>query len=99
MPHEVPSASVWPVSTHVCVPVLQLVCHSVQEPVGVHAMPAAQSTHEPAPLQTWLLPHGVPAVTGLVVAVHTGPPVLQAICDWTQAPNGVQSAPWLQVTH
>lgn len=44
------------------------------------------------------MPQFVPAGTGSVVAVHTGPPVLQAMRDCRQASGGVQSWPWTQAT-
>lgn len=98
-PHATPSVSGTPVSTHTELPVLQLVCHTVQDPAGVQSTPAVQATQVPVPLQTWFSPQLAPAPTGAVVAVQTGLPVVQAICDWTQAPSCVQSCPWTQATH
>ncbi len=44
-------------------------------------------------------PQLVPPVTGVVVGVQTGAPEPHSICDWTQAPAGVQSWPWVQEMH
>jgi hypothetical protein len=40
---------------------------------GAHALPEVHPTHCP-PLQTWLVPHGVPSAAFCIVSVQMIPP-------------------------
>ena len=89
VPQLVPGALL-PPSMQVCVPVEQLVIPFLQAfGFVVHAVPAVHATHVPA-LHTMPVPQPVPFPL-LVVSLHTGKPVAQAIVPFLHAFGGWQA--------
>lgn len=78
-PHIVPGALLLP-STQRCAPVLHSVMPLRQPGLGlvVQAMLAVQVTQLPPGLQTWLVPHTVPALR-LPESTHVCAPVVHAV--------------------
>jgi hypothetical protein len=100
VPHAVPSASGIPVSTQVCAPLSQDVTLWVQAPAMVQSRPATQALQTPVPLQTWPVPHSMPAGFGVAVSTQIDVPVAQEVVPSTQAFGFVsQEAPATQATH
>jgi hypothetical protein len=100
VPHAVPSASGIPVSTQVCAPLSQDVTLWVQAPAMVQSRPATQALQTPVPLQTWPVPHSMPAGFGVAVSTQIDVPVAQEVVPSTQAFGFVsQVAPATQATH
>ncbi len=83
-------------STHVDVPVAQLVTPATHGFAGAQVRPAVHETQAPA-LQTRLVPHDAPAATSPVSAHTATPveqstvPVLQRFAGWQGVP---QAADW-----
>jgi hypothetical protein len=99
-PQSVP-AILLPESTHVCVPVVQLVTPVRQgDELVPHAWPAVHDTHVPEPLHTWLVPHPVPAGS-TAESRQVGVPVLQSTTPARQGAPGlvVHEAPALHARH
>jgi len=85
VPQVVPAAFGVPL-TQLCAPVLHDVVplkHALPGLV-VQLEPAVQGTHEPLPLQTWLVPQLVPADFG-VLSSHVCAPVEQPVRPLKQA--------------
>ena len=63
-------------------------------------LPATQPIHEPAPLQTWLVPQDVPPATLDALSTQVAPPVAQDVVPTLQAVGlPEQPAPAVQLTH
>jgi hypothetical protein len=94
VPHEVPLATL-PVSVQTGAPLVHTMAavrHGLV--LIVHAIPATQSTHIAALLQTLFVPQLVPAVRFVPLSVQTGVPVAQASAPtWHAFVVGVQAAP------
>ncbi len=58
-----------------------------------------EQTQLPEPSQVRFVPQLVPAASGVVVAVQTGPPELHWMAPWKQTPDSVQPSPSWQETH
>jgi hypothetical protein len=97
-PHELPSASVVPVSVHVAAPVEQSVVPVWHALVGTQATPCVHALHAPLS-QTWLVPHVVPLVTLVPVSRHVSAPMEQSVTPvWQGTATGVHAAPVEQPT-
>jgi hypothetical protein len=78
LPQAVPVALFAP-STHVVMPVVQLVCPCLQmEGLLVHVCPAVHMPQKPLPSHTWPAPQSVPAVL-LPESTHVCAPVAQLV--------------------
>jgi hypothetical protein len=66
---------------------------------GVQLPPAMHATHEPAPSQTSLVPHGVPAEALAPVSPQVRLPVAQVVWPMWHAFVGVQTLPPLHGAH
>jgi hypothetical protein len=99
VPQEVPLGSAVVVSTQVTVPVAQEVTPCTQRfGLVLHEVPAVQLVHAP-PLHTWLVPQGVPLVTGVEVSTQLALPLAQETVPWAQTKGLVlQEPPAVQAT-
>jgi hypothetical protein len=76
VPHEVPFGLL-PLSTHVTVPVAQVVRPVRHAPlVGVHVVPATQAAHAPL-LHTMFVPQSVPLACSFPVSMHDRTPLAE----------------------
>jgi hypothetical protein len=89
----------WPLAVQTGAPVVHEITPVWQEfPAGVQAVPVAHVTQLP-PLQTWLVPHGVPSAR-LARLVHVDAPVEHEVTPALHAfPLAVQLAPAVQAAH
>lgn len=99
-PQLVPAAFGAP-STQVCAPVAHdnRPCLHAEPGLVVHAPPAVHATHIPVAVQTWLVPHVVPA--GFKTSsTHTGAPLGHSMIPRRHALPGlvVQDAPAVHAT-
>jgi hypothetical protein len=94
VPQGVPSETFWG-CVHVDTPVAHDVVPSWQRlPPGLHPEPAVHMTHAPVPLQTSLVPQGVPALALRPVSVHVALPAAQTVVPvWHAFAAGVHEAP------
>jgi hypothetical protein len=92
VPHEVPLATLLPVSVHVDTPVEHDVVPVWHTFAGVHATPAVHELHVPLS-HTSLVPHEVPLAASLPVSVHVDTPVEHDVVPVWQTFAGVHATP------
>jgi hypothetical protein len=92
VPHELPLATLIPVSVQTDTPVEQSVVPVWQALVGMHGLLAAHAEHIPL-LQTMAVPHDVPLPAFIPVSLQMALPVEQSILPAWHAMAGVQAAP------
>jgi hypothetical protein len=93
VPHDMPLATLAPVSVHTATPVEQLVVPVWHGLLGTHAVPEAHAAHVPKS-HTWPAPHIVPFGASAPVSVHVGvPPSLQSTAPTSHGSAGVHAAP------
>ncbi len=97
-PHGVPFATL-PVALQTGRPVLQSVVPVWHGLVGMQLAPGVHEVQTPLS-QTMLVPHEVPLVTGVVVSLHTGVPVVHPMAPSTHGLGGVpHDVPAVHPTH
>jgi hypothetical protein len=97
-PHDVPSTTAEPVSTHSRLPVVHEVIPAWHGLAGVQARFAVQATHCP-PLQTWSAPQAVPFASAVPVSTQVWLPVAHEVTPAWHGFAGVQAALAVQATH
>jgi len=102
VPQVVPAA-VLPLSTHLGAPAAQSITPVLQGEPGlvVQALPASHATHWPLPLQTWFVPHAVPAPALSPSTQPDAEPEPHATTPSLQGPLGfvVHTVPAAQFMH
>jgi hypothetical protein len=96
VPHDAPFATLFPVSPHTGTPVEHEVDPVWHGLTGVQTAPVVHAAHAPLS-QTWLVPHDVPLATWVLVALHTGVPVVHEVVPVRHGFVGVHAAPAVHV--